>query len=87
MCSVTVPTRGKGIRQDYRFLPEPDLPALCLTEGPVGEEERDWVLSVQEAVAHLPPLPMEVRKRLAETYGESSVLLLCAEWRRLCLGG
>ena len=80
VCSITLPTRGKGLRQDYRFLPEPDLPTVCLTEGLVREEEREGVLSVQEAATHLPPLPMEARRRLAETYGERAALA-CVEWQ------
>ena len=46
----------------------------------MGEEEREGVLSVQETAAHLPPLPMEVRRRLAEMYGERAALAY-AEWR------
>ena len=46
----------------------------------MGEEEREGVLSVQEMAAHLPPLPMEVRRRLAELYGERAALAY-VEWR------
>ena len=46
----------------------------------MGEEEREGVLSVQEVAAHLLHLPMEVRRRLAEMYGERAALA-CVEWR------
>ena len=80
VCSITLPTRGKGLRLDYCFLPEPDFLAVSLTKGLVGEEEREGVLSAQEMAAHLPPLPMGVRRRLAVMYGERAALAY-VEWR------
>lgn len=56
---VTFEQRLKETSADYRYFPEPDLPALDLVA--VREEEK----------AALPPLPAERRARLMEDYGFS----------------
>lgn len=53
----TLPMRDKEVAQDYRFLPEPNLPPLVLT----------WKLQRRAA----PTPPGELRRRLVERYGLS----------------
>lgn len=55
---VTRTLRGKEESPDYRYLPEPDLPPLVLSEERVEALRRD-----------LPELPWELRDRLAHSYG------------------
>ncbi len=57
---VTVSQRSKEYANDYRYLPEPDLPPLLIS--------RDWV---DEVRASLPELPDERRERLRRGYGLS----------------
>uniref|UniRef100_A0A8C8IXE4 Glutamyl-tRNA(Gln) amidotransferase subunit B, mitochondrial n=1 Tax=Oncorhynchus tshawytscha TaxID=74940 RepID=A0A8C8IXE4_ONCTS len=55
----TIPMRDKEGLQDYRFMPEPNLPPLMVYEVVVLEEVRE----------RLPELPSVRRQRLVETYG------------------
>ena len=57
---VTVSQRSKEYANDYRYLPEPDLPPLLIS--------REWV---EEVRASLPELPDERRERLGRDYGLS----------------
>ena len=57
---VTVSQRSKEYANDYRYLPEPDLPPLLIS--------RDWVDEVRTT---LPELPDERRERLQRDYGLS----------------
>ena len=57
---VTVSQRSKEYANDYRYLPEPDLPPLLIS--------REWVEEVRES---LPELPDERRERLQRDYGLS----------------
>jgi aspartyl-tRNA(Asn)/glutamyl-tRNA(Gln) amidotransferase subunit B len=60
--------RKKDQEQDYRFLPEPDLPPLVL-----NAETLDGCSSVSEFVdQHLPELPAQALERLVQVYGLSS---------------
>jgi aspartyl-tRNA(Asn)/glutamyl-tRNA(Gln) amidotransferase subunit B len=52
--------RGKEDSPDYRYLPEPDLPPLVLSEERIEALRRD-----------LPELPWELEERLASSYGVS----------------
>jgi aspartyl-tRNA(Asn)/glutamyl-tRNA(Gln) amidotransferase subunit B len=52
------PLRAKEGEDDYRFLPEPDLPPLLLT--------KEWIA---ERRAELPELPNASRSRLRDEYG------------------
>lgn len=58
---ITVTARQKHFqKQDYRFIPEPDLPPLDCSNY------RSWdMLTLQ---ASLPPLPCHTRRRLVEQY-------------------
>ena len=57
---ATVSQRSKEYANDYRYLPEPDLPPLLIA--------RDWV---EEVRAQLPELPDARRERLQRDYGLS----------------
>ncbi|HEX6507090.1 MAG TPA: Asp-tRNA(Asn)/Glu-tRNA(Gln) amidotransferase subunit GatB, partial [Chloroflexota bacterium] len=57
---ITVSQRSKEYAQDYRYFPEPDLPALTFSE------ER-----VETIETSMPELPAERRDRLATEYGLS----------------
>ncbi|MDE2803427.1 MAG: Asp-tRNA(Asn)/Glu-tRNA(Gln) amidotransferase subunit GatB [Chloroflexota bacterium] len=58
---VTVSQRSKEYANDYRYLPEPDLPPLLIS--------REWVDEVRES---LPELPDERLERLQRDYGLSA---------------
>lgn len=54
----TVPMREKESAADYRYLPEPDLPPLALSEA-----------EIEAARAALPPMPDAIRAAFRERYG------------------
>ncbi|XP_078799478.1 glutamyl-tRNA(Gln) amidotransferase subunit B, mitochondrial-like isoform X1 [Oryzias latipes] len=68
----TVPMREKEGLQDYRFMPEPNLPALIVYEDnaslPTGIDPSQAVV-VQKIKDRLPELPGVKRDRLVQTYG------------------
>ncbi|XP_061534891.1 glutamyl-tRNA(Gln) amidotransferase subunit B, mitochondrial isoform X3 [Phycodurus eques] len=68
---TTVAMRDKEGLQDYRFMPEPNLPPLIVYEDPSripsGADVRQAVV-VQSLRAKLPELPGVRRDRLVETY-------------------
>ncbi|XP_030589875.1 glutamyl-tRNA(Gln) amidotransferase subunit B, mitochondrial [Archocentrus centrarchus] len=68
----TVPMRDKEGLQDYRFMPEPNLPPLIVYEDnaslPAGTDACQVVV-VQKIKEGLPELPSVKRDRLVQTYG------------------
>jgi len=64
---VTVAMRDKEAKQDYRFMPEPNLPPLRLIES--EDEERDDLVSVARLRSALPELPAQTRARLEADHG------------------
>ncbi|CAN9510258.1 unnamed protein product [Ophioblennius macclurei] len=68
----TVPMRDKEGLQDYRFMPEPNLPPLIVYEDnaslPTGTDACQTVV-VQKIKEGLPELPGVKRDRLVQTYG------------------
>ncbi|XP_042341404.1 glutamyl-tRNA(Gln) amidotransferase subunit B, mitochondrial [Plectropomus leopardus] len=68
----TIPMRDKEGLQDYRFLPEPNLPPLIVYEDnaslPTGIDACQAVV-VQKIREGLPELPSVKRDRLVQTYG------------------
>jgi len=64
---VTVAMRDKEAKQDYRFMPEPNLPPLRLIESEDGE--RDDLVSVARLRSALPELPAQTRARLEADHG------------------
>ncbi|GAA6072570.1 glutamyl-tRNA(Gln) amidotransferase subunit B, mitochondrial, partial [Tachysurus ichikawai] len=69
---TTVPMRDKEGLQDYRFMPEPNLPPLFVYEGvasvPDGFDPAHVVV-IDRLKAQLPELPGVNRMRLMEEYG------------------
>ncbi|XP_068156095.1 glutamyl-tRNA(Gln) amidotransferase subunit B, mitochondrial [Drosophila tropicalis] len=61
----TVAMRDKEVLQDYRFMPEPNLPPLHLNLKP-GSKSTDELLSVAELSEEIPELPEHTRQRLVE---------------------
>ncbi|XP_052320672.1 glutamyl-tRNA(Gln) amidotransferase subunit B, mitochondrial isoform X1 [Oncorhynchus keta] len=68
----TIPMRDKEGLQDYRFMPEPNLPPLIVYEAcstaPPGVAPSQMVV-LEEVRERLPELPSVRRQRLVETYG------------------
>ncbi|XP_053336071.1 glutamyl-tRNA(Gln) amidotransferase subunit B, mitochondrial [Clarias gariepinus] len=69
---TTVPMRDKEGLQDYRFMPEPNLPPLFVYEGvssvPHGVDPAHVVV-IDRLKAQIPELPGVKRARLMEEYG------------------
>ncbi|XP_060773103.1 glutamyl-tRNA(Gln) amidotransferase subunit B, mitochondrial [Neoarius graeffei] len=69
---TTVPMRDKEGLQDYRFMPEPNLPPLFIYEGvssvPDGVDPAHVVM-IDRLKAQLPELPGVKRMRLMKEYG------------------
>ncbi|KAM5255923.1 glutamyl-tRNA(Gln) amidotransferase subunit B, mitochondrial [Ctenodactylus gundi] len=67
----TVPMRDKEGKQDYRFMPEPNLPPLVLydaTSLPAGADAQQ-VINIDHIRDMLPELPSVTRERLVQQYG------------------
>ncbi|XP_970958.3 glutamyl-tRNA(Gln) amidotransferase subunit B, mitochondrial [Tribolium castaneum] len=72
---VTVSMRDKEQVQDYRYMPEPNLPPLHVAMGPVSQ----GCVSVDSLKSSLPELPEGTRVRLRESSGltlEQSIILV-----------
>ncbi|XP_063236493.1 glutamyl-tRNA(Gln) amidotransferase subunit B, mitochondrial isoform X2 [Bacillus rossius redtenbacheri] len=65
----TLPLRDKEVLQDYRFMPEPNLPPLRVELERVVSPDPEHVLSVPALRARLPELPADTRRRLRELHG------------------
>ncbi|KAJ8717920.1 hypothetical protein PYW07_005850 [Mythimna separata] len=63
---VTIAMRDKEVVQDYRYMPEPNLPPLRVNLT-TDTEHRD-VLSVPLILDRIPELPDQTRKRLVEQF-------------------
>ncbi|KAM8969706.1 glutamyl-tRNA(Gln) amidotransferase subunit B, mitochondrial isoform X1 [Sarcophilus harrisii] len=67
----TVSMRDKEGKQDYRFMPEPNLPPLILYDAeslPVAADPQQ-VVNIDWIRERLPELPSVTRQRLVEQYG------------------
>uniref|UniRef100_A0A667HDX3 Glutamyl-tRNA(Gln) amidotransferase subunit B, mitochondrial n=1 Tax=Lynx canadensis TaxID=61383 RepID=A0A667HDX3_LYNCA len=67
----TVPMRDKEGKQDYRFMPEPNLPPLLLYDTaslPAGADPQQ-VINIDRIREQLPELPSETREKLIQQYG------------------
>nr|CAD7399982.1 unnamed protein product [Timema poppensis] len=77
-CRQTLPMRDKEEKQDYRFMPEPNLPPLRVVND--GETSADLSLvNVNELKTRLPELPAETRQKLGEQFrlpAESIIILV-----------
>ncbi|EDM00807.1 PET112-like (yeast) (predicted), isoform CRA_d [Rattus norvegicus] len=79
----TMPMRDKEGKQDYRFMPEPNLPPLVLYDDTSVPPDADpqQVISIDRLRDMLPELPSATRERLVQQYGmlpeHSFALLSC----------
>eukprot|EP00553_Chaetoceros_curvisetus_P011852 CAMPEP_0204639156 /NCGR_PEP_ID=MMETSP0717-20131115/41937_1 /ASSEMBLY_ACC=CAM_ASM_000666 /TAXON_ID=230516 /ORGANISM="Chaetoceros curvisetus" /LENGTH=277 /DNA_ID=CAMNT_0051659157 /DNA_START=94 /DNA_END=927 /DNA_ORIENTATION=+ len=73
---MTIKIRDKDGAVDYRFMPEPDLPPLCLSKETLDYENLEQFLE-----AKLPELPEAALVRLMNQYGisEASSLILTSD--------
>lgn len=62
----TIPMRDKEVVQDYRFMPEPNLPPLVIT---VHETDDQATVSVEKLRNEMPTLPWQHKERLIKDYG------------------
>ncbi|RLW09028.1 hypothetical protein DV515_00002638 [Chloebia gouldiae] len=67
----TVPMRDKEGKQDYRFMPEPNLPPLILYDAKSlpANMNHQQVINIDWIHERLPDLPSVKRKKLVEQYG------------------
>ncbi|XP_026642525.1 glutamyl-tRNA(Gln) amidotransferase subunit B, mitochondrial isoform X4 [Microtus ochrogaster] len=67
----TVPMRDKEGKQDYRFMPEPNLPPLVLYDATSLPSDADsqQVINIDQLRDMLPELPSATRERLVQQYG------------------
>lgn len=64
--------RDKERLQDYRFMPEPNLPPLYLYDNSTAAQSRDQnTTNVDEEIQNMPPLPRDVRNKLIKDYNLS----------------
>lgn len=73
----TVTMRDKEVLQDYRFMPEPNLPPLHINTD--EKAARADIINVAEIRLAIPELPKETREKLCEMYAlplESAVVLV-----------
>ncbi|XP_028658530.1 glutamyl-tRNA(Gln) amidotransferase subunit B, mitochondrial isoform X2 [Erpetoichthys calabaricus] len=67
----TIPMRDKESLQDYRFIPEPNLPPLIVYDNestPVNADPQQ-VINIDLIRVNLPELPSAKRTRLVDQYG------------------
>ncbi|XP_059121539.1 glutamyl-tRNA(Gln) amidotransferase subunit B, mitochondrial [Peromyscus eremicus] len=67
----TMPMRDKEGKQDYRFMPEPNLPPLVLYDATSLPSDADsqQVINIDQLRDMLPELPSATRERLVRQYG------------------
>lgn len=73
---TTIPMRDKEVVQDYRFMPEPNLPPLHLN---LSEQESDSLVNVLAIEKNLPALPQQLRTNLInekQLSQEASIILV-----------
>lgn len=74
----TVAMRDKEVLQDYRFMPEPNLPPLHVNLKP-GSMSTEDLLSVAALSEEIPELPEDTRQRLVEQHNlnaETAIILV-----------
>ncbi|XP_060080884.1 glutamyl-tRNA(Gln) amidotransferase subunit B, mitochondrial-like [Ylistrum balloti] len=71
MSGFTVPMRDKEIEQDYRFMPEPNLPPLCVYDNTTIPEglHTSQIVNVDVLRQQLPTLPAKQKQDLVKEYG------------------
>ncbi|XP_011181039.1 glutamyl-tRNA(Gln) amidotransferase subunit B, mitochondrial [Zeugodacus cucurbitae] len=80
----TVPMRDKEVLQDYRFMPEPNLPPLRLNMSATDSTDND-VISVASISRDIPELPEDTRSNLIQNYqlSQDVAVILVNETRLL----
>ena len=63
--------RDKEAKQDYRFMPEPNLPPLRLCDSDAAPSTSPYMVDIAPLRMALPELPSETRKRLENEEGLS----------------
>ncbi|KAE8630182.1 hypothetical protein XENTR_v10000719 [Xenopus tropicalis] len=81
---ATIPMRDKEGKQDYRFMPEPNLPPLVLYDSNSlpANADPDQIINIDLIRKNQPELPSVIRERLVEQYGilpEQSFILVNEE--------
>ncbi|EDV44268.1 uncharacterized protein Dana_GF18896 [Drosophila ananassae] len=74
----TVAMRDKEVLQDYRFMPEPNLPPLHVNLKP-GSKSTEDLVSVAALSIEIPELPEDTRQRLVAQYSlkpETAIILV-----------
>lgn len=74
---ATIVMRDKEVLQDYRFMPEPNLPPLRLNLK--STDNREKLISVPEIATEIPELPEQTRRRLMDNYklnAETAIILV-----------
>lgn len=65
----TIPMRDKEVLQDYRFMPEPNLPPLRLNLSSSADSSTSSdIISVASITKDIPELPEDTRSNLVKTY-------------------
>lgn len=80
----TVSMRDKEVLQDYRFMPEPNLPPLHVNTN--EEETRTDMINVRDVRMEIPELPEETRQKLCEQFGlalEAAVVLVVSKGEQI----
>ncbi len=65
---ITYSQRVKETAQDYRYLPEPDLPPIHLYSKEAGK----GLLNLEQLKKEMPPLPWKKKENLLKTYSISN---------------
>lgn len=84
----TVSMRDKEVLQDYRFMPEPNLPPLHVNTN--EEELRTDMINVRDIRMAIPELPEETRQKLCEQFGlalEAAVVLVVSRGKLIDVEG
>jgi aspartyl-tRNA(Asn)/glutamyl-tRNA(Gln) amidotransferase subunit B len=63
----TIPMRDKEVVQDYRFMPEPNLPPLFLCDDNDNDPNPD-LINISNFKKEIKQLPNELRENLLKTY-------------------
>ncbi|CAH2089568.1 unnamed protein product [Euphydryas editha] len=66
IAKITIPMRDKEVVQDYRYMPEPNLPPLRVNLNTI--EDNEDVISVPLIKERIPELPEESRTKLIAKY-------------------
>lgn len=79
---TTIAMRDKEVVQDYRFMPEPNLPPLHLN---LTDRHSDELINVFELKKEIPELPEDTRNRLCNENNvtQESAIILVVIWKFL----